>query len=154
MKNDFGKEERYISLFEKLAKDNGVTFEYKFKANVGRYNRTENKVYCSKPINAERLQVAIHEIAHKLFWNIKPSYLQEYLCECYSFEILRNNNIPIKEKVKARSKNYIAIVTQKAVNRGLKQIEPRVKNYIKKDYPSVANLEKGFIQFYKPRGNN
>lgn len=137
---------KYIGIFEQLAKENKVNFEYKFKSNVGRYYNKENKVYCSKPINAERLQVALHEIGHKLFWNIKPSYLQEYLCECFSFEIMRNKGIPIKSKVKERSKKYIAIKTQMAINRGLRSINPKVKEYIKKDYPNTAELKKGFIK--------
>ena len=103
---------KYIILFEKIAKENKVNFEYSFKSNIGRYNPKENKVYTSKPINAERLQVGLHEIGHKLFINIKPNYLQEYLCEMFSFEIMKNNNIPIKKKIKARSKKYIAIKTQ------------------------------------------
>jgi len=136
---------KYIELFEKIAKENGVGFEYTFKSNVGRYLIKEKKVLTSKPINAERLQVGLHEIAHSLFINIKPSYLQEYLCEMFSFEIMKNNNIKIKRKIKNRSKKYIAIKTQMAVNRGLNRIDNKVKNYIKKDYPNTAKRIKGFI---------
>lgn len=136
---------KYQELFERIAKENGVSFEYSFKGNVGRYLIKQKKVLTSKPINAERLQVGLHEIGHHLFINIKPSYLQEYLCEMFSFEIMRNNNIKIKKKVKARSKKYIAIKTQMAINRGLGKIDTKVKNYIKKDYPNTAKMERGFV---------
>jgi len=138
-------ENKYIELFEKIAKENGVSWEYKFKSNVGRYYKTEKKVYTSEPINPERLQVGLHEIGHHLFINIKPSYLQEYLCEKFSFEIMKNNNIKIKKKVKERSKRYIAYKTQQAINRGLTRMNKEVKNYIKNDYPNTARLEKGRI---------
>lgn len=139
------KENKYILLFEKIAKENQVNFEYSFKSNVGRYSNEKKIVYTSKPINPERLQVGLHEIGHKLFGNIKPSYLQEYLCEMFSFEIMRNYNIPIKKKVKKRSKRYIAFKTQMAINRGLNEINNKVKNYIKKDYPNTAKRIRGFI---------
>tara|TARA_Y100000310_G_C20517210_1_gene731786 strand:+ start:161 stop:580 length:420 start_codon:yes stop_codon:yes gene_type:complete len=138
-------ENKYIELFERIAKENKVNFEYSFKSNVGRYLINEQKILTSKPINAERLQVGLHEIGHKLFINIKPSYLQEYLCEIFSFEIMRNHNIPIKKKIKTRSKKYIAIKTQMAINRGLMKIDNKVKNYIKKDYPKTAERIKGYI---------
>ena len=138
-------ENKYILLFEKIAKENKINFEYHFKGNVGRYLIKEKKILTSKPINAERLQVGLHEIGHSLFINIKPSYLQEYLCEMFSFEIMRNNNIPIKKKVKERSKKYIAIKTQMAINRGLKKIDSKDKNYIKQKYPNTAKGERRFI---------
>jgi len=137
---------KYKILFEKIAKENNLIWDYCFKSNVGRYLDSDKKILTSKPINAERLQVGLHEIGHKLFRNIKPSYLQEYLCEMFSFEIMRNNNIPIKKKVKDRSKKYIAIKTQMAINRGLKKIDSKVKNYIKKDYSNTAQLKSGFIK--------
>jgi len=136
---------KYIELFEKIAKENNVNFDYSFKGNVGRYLIKEKKVLTSKPINAERLQIGLHEIGHSLFINIKPSYLQEYLCEMFSFEIMKNNNIKIKKKVKKRSKKYIAIKTQMAINRGLNKINNKVKKYIKKDYPNTAKLKRGYI---------
>lgn len=140
---------KYIEIFERLAKENNLLFEYKFKSNVGRYYKKENKVCVSKPINPERLQVGLHEIGHSLFIKIKPSYVQEYLCEKFSFEVMKKEGIPIKEKTKERSKNYIAIKTQMAINRGLQTIDKDVRNYIKQDYPSTAELKKGFVKFNK-----
>jgi len=136
---------KYVEIFEKVAKENKVNFEYFFKSNTGRYSVSENKAYISKPINAERLQVGLHEIGHKLFSKVRPMYLQEYLAEMFSFKILKAYKIPIKRKIRVRSKRYIAIRTQMAVNRGLKRIDKRVKEYIKKDYPETAQLNWGFI---------
>ena len=144
-KEQTAQDNKYIALFEKIANENEVNFEYSFKSNVGRYSNTKTLVSISQPINPERLQVGLHEIGHKLFWNIKPSYLQEYLCEMFSFEIMRNNNIRIKKKVKERSVKYIAIKTQMAINRGLQRIDNKVKNYIKKKYPQTARGERGYI---------
>jgi len=137
---------KYIEIFEKVAKENQVNFEYFFKSNTGRYSESKNKAYISKPINAERLQVGLHEIGHKVNSKVKPMYLQEYLCEMFSFEVMRAYKIPIKRKIRVRSKRHIAIRTQMAVNRGLKRIDKRVKEYIKKDYPETAKLKWGIIR--------
>lgn len=136
---------KHIKIFEDLAKEKNLTFEYSFKSNVGRFFPTQNHIKTSKPINPERLQVGLHEIGHHVNRKVSPNYLQEYLCDMFSFEIMKQHNIPIKKKVKERSKKYIAIKVQMAINRGLKTINPKVKDYIKKDYPQVARLEKGFI---------
>ena len=138
-------QDKFIELFEKIAKENNVEFEYYFKGNSGRYVIKDKKVLTSRPINAERLQVGLHEIGHHLFINVKPNYLQEYLCEMFSFEIMKNNGIKIKKKVKEKSKRYIAYKTQKAIHRGLKEVNKDVAKYLRKSYPATARGEVRFI---------
>ena len=139
------KTNKYLKIFERIAKENKINFEYSFKSNVGRADFEQRKVFISKPINRNRLQTALHEISHILQGEIKPIYVEEYLAEVLSFEMIKKEGIPISKKARDRSKKHIAYMTQKAIHRGLKKIDKRVKNYIKSKYPNTAKGERRFI---------
>jgi len=132
---------KYIEIFEKTAKEHNISYRYSFKSNVGRANLEKREVLVSKPINRDRLQTALHEISHILLNDrgIKePEYVKEYLCDIMSFEFMRKEGISVSKKAIKRSKHYIAYMTQKAIHRGLKKVDTRVKSYIKKEYPKTA----------------
>jgi hypothetical protein len=133
---------KYEEIFERIAKENNINFEYHFKGNVGRAFQDERKVWVSKPINRDRLQVALHELCHILIGNIKPRYKEELEAEKCSFKMMRENNIPVSRKATERSKHYIAIKTQQA---GLKEVSGDVKKFIEKDYPETAKGEHRFV---------
>lgn len=129
--NEKQEQNKFVLLFEKIARENNIIFEYHFKSNVGRAFIEERKILISKPINRDRLFVAFHEIGHIINGHIKPRYLEELKAEQYAIMKMREVNIPISRKARARAKEYISYKVRQAQRRGLKKLDSRAKRFIK-----------------------
>ena len=76
---------------------------------------------------------------------LNPRYREELEAEKCSFDLMRKNGISVSAKARDRSKHYIAYRTQMALHRGLKEIHPEVKKFIRKEYPETARGEERFV---------
>lgn len=129
--NEQKTENKYIILFERIAQENNIKYEYHFKSNVGRAIIKERKILISKPINRDRFFIALHEIGHIIQGEIKPRYKEEYLSEQFAICKMREFKIPLSRKARARSKGFIKYSVRKAKRRGLKKLNNKVKSFIK-----------------------
>ena len=76
------------------------------------------------------LNTFLHELGH-LFYQIKPSCLNEYMACNFALDKMRENGIAISHKVKHHHNWYIAYSLAQALNRKIKMIPLELKPFRK-----------------------
>lgn len=78
--------------------------------SIGECDPFVRKIYCPTIVDPLTLQIALHEIAHVLLSHLVttfPTHQAEFEAERWSFEIMRQNGIPVSRGIKRMSTRYI-----------------------------------------------
>ena len=112
----------------------GVTVTYR-KALTG-MAYPDGRMFAPKPVTRKSLYIYLHECGHfnlGHFTNGKTKrYVEEYEAEKYAHDIMRLEGIPVPKSMTARAKRYVAYKIEQAQKRGLKKLDPKIKQYATK----------------------
>lgn len=150
-------EKEATKIIEKYLKQYRIRVVQWSKSSCGLayYNKDKDgywRIKVPKPTNADRFGVVMHEIYHCIdSFMTKPSYLQEFKCDKFALDILKEMNLDTSVWEK-RMKWHVLSRVAMATNRKHKNVDKLVKEY----YPEI-NFESWygknvFVGINPPKG--
>lgn len=130
----------------------------KYKIKVSSWSRTScgyaewklKRIKIPKPTNIDRFGVCLHEIKHILDGNKGKRFEQEFYCDLYALNIIKEleyDHVQWEERMRWHSLSRIAMATNRGLN--LDKIKPEIKKFFNEIDFSLWNNNNVFVHSNK-----
>jgi hypothetical protein len=112
----------------KLIKQYNIKVTKRTKSSCGRANWNTSEIEIPNPTSIDRFGVCLHEIKHIIDGNKGKRYQQEFWCDLYSLNVLKQFNYDTINW-ESRMRWHVLSRVAMATNRGLKVIDKEITSY-------------------------